>query len=65
MSSHLLLDDVGYGPWSHWGECDEPCGLGKRIRQRICRKKKNCVKEGAQQKRNCSSGPCPIDGGII
>ena len=62
--SNLLLDDVGYGPWSPWGECDVPCGLGTRFRQRICRKKRNCAKEGAQQIETCAANLCPIDGGM-
>lgn len=63
--SHILLDDVGYGPWSLWGECDVPCGLGTRVRQRICPKKRNCAKEGVQQTETCAANFCPIDGGII
>ena len=63
--SHLLLDDVGYGPWSHWGECDVPCGLGTRFRQRICHKNRNCAKEGVQQTETCAANLCSIDGGII
>ena len=63
--SHLLLVDVGYGPWSPWGECDAPCGLGARFRQRICRKNRNSAKEGVQQTETCAANLCPIDGGII
>ena len=63
--SYFLLDDIGYGPWSIWGECDVPCGLGTRIRQRICRKEKNCAKEGVHQTETCAADLCPINGGII
>ena len=62
---YFLLVDIGYDPWSLWGECDAPCGLGTRVRQRICRKEKNCAKEGVQQTETCAADLCPIDGGII
>ena len=63
--SYFLLDDIGYGPWSLWGECDVPCGLCTRVRQRICRKEKNCAKERVQQTQTYAADLCPIDGGII
>ena len=44
-----FLDDIGYGSWSLWGECDVACGLGKRVRQRVCLNENNCEKEGQQQ----------------
>ena len=64
MQQTVFLDDIGYGPWSLWGECDAACGLGKKVRQRVCLNENNCAKEGQQQTKTCAANLCPIDGGL-
>lgn len=64
MQQIVFLDDIGYGPWSLWSECDAACGLGKKVRQRVCLNESNCAKEGQQQTKTCAANLCPVDGGL-
>ena len=59
----------GFGPWSGFGQCSVPCGIGEQIRRRECDSPMPLFGgppcEGlVEEKRVCDTGiPCPIDGG--
>ena len=38
----VFIGDIGYGPWSNFGECPVTCGKGRRARYRECLPGKEC-----------------------
>ncbi|XP_020625288.1 coadhesin-like [Orbicella faveolata] len=61
--------DGNYTEWTEWSDCSAFCGGGLQIRLRNCTNPppqydgKNCEKLGpADQKQECNSDSCPIDG---
>ncbi|XP_076455942.1 uncharacterized protein LOC143290413 [Babylonia areolata] len=53
------------GPWSDWGECDNPCGKGKVTRTRVMRNGQTSgdipLTQEAVCYTTCDDGPCTSD----
>ena len=48
-------------PWTHWGDCNVPCGRGFRSRIKKCNKKstKSTCPKAAYETQTCNTRPCP------
>ncbi|XP_045160489.2 SCO-spondin-like [Mercenaria mercenaria] len=69
LQKHIITVDGVYTEWITWTQCTVTCGTGTRNRSRECTNPSpqhggsDCV-EPATESENCSTNPCPIDGGL-
>ncbi|XP_047134424.1 uncharacterized protein LOC100202641 isoform X1 [Hydra vulgaris] len=57
-----VLSDIGFGGWSSWSNCSNPCNIGQKKRFRQCLITSSCFGKSYETE-FCNTLPCPIDGG--
>lgn len=50
--------DESYGPWSTWSMCDRECGMGRKIRMRLCSSSIGSCEDSTEETTNCNTHNC-------